>query len=261
MMLATDGGFRNALHAEWTKLRTMAGNAWMIAASVMTTIGLSAAIAAGSRSSNATDLDTTRLSLTGVVLGQALVAVMAALAIGGEYGTGMIRVTFAAMPRRGVVLTAKALVVSAVTLVTGAAAVLGSLLVGRLIFGGADSAHALVSLTEGSTVRAAIGTVLYLGLIALIGLGTGVIIRDPAAAVGVILGLLYLFPLLGAFADDPAWQRWIEKLGPMTAGLAVQNTVNVDDAVIGPWAGLGVLGGWATAALLAGAVVLRARDA
>ena len=65
-----------------------------------------------------------------------IVALLAVLAIGGEYSTGMIRLTLAAMPRRSRVLAAKAAVVTGWALAAGAVAVLGSVLAGRLILPG-----------------------------------------------------------------------------------------------------------------------------
>src|SRR5437870_4598408 len=79
------------LHAEWTKFRTVAAPAWLLLAAATLTAALSAAAVAALRcpvSGCATDL--TKLSLTGVQLGQAVVAVVAVLVVGGEYSTGMI---------------------------------------------------------------------------------------------------------------------------------------------------------------------------
>ena len=60
---------------------------------------------------------------------------------------------------------------------------------------------------------------------------------------------------------DPDWQQRLERIAPTSAGLPIQATTNLDSLPISPWAGLGVLAGWAAAALLLGAVVLRLRDA
>src|SRR5262249_27364755 len=135
---ASPAGTRAALHAEWTKLRTGPGPAWLALAVIAATVALSAAAAAAARcpaAGCAADpaADPAKISLTGVVLSQAVVAVLAVLVVSGEYSTGLIRVTLAAMPRRGIVLAAKALVVTGVVLAAGVLAVLGSLLAGRLI--------------------------------------------------------------------------------------------------------------------------------
>jgi len=257
---------RVALHAEWTKLRTVAGPAWLLAAVVTLTAAVSAlAVQANSCPAGAVcAIDTTKLSLTGVQLGQAIVAVLAVLVISNEYSTGMIRVTLAAMPRRGVVLAAKAAVLSSLVLAAGVLAVAGSLLAGRLILPGHGftPAHgfALLSPTP-SVLRAAAGSVLYLALIALLSLGTATIVRDSAVAVGIVLGLLYLFPIVANVVGNAQWHRHLEQIGPMTAGLAIQATTDLRSLPISPWAGLGVLAAWAAGALLAGGLLLRLRDA
>jgi ABC-2 type transport system permease protein len=204
------------------------------------------------------------MSLAGVDLGQALVAVLAVLVICGEYSSGTMAVTLAAMPRRASVLAAKATVLTGLVLVTGSLAVAGSLLAGRLILPGhgftAGHGFAPLSLADGPVLRAAAGSVLYLALIGLLGLGVATVVRDSAAAIGVTLGLIYLFPVVAA-AADPQWQRHLEQAGPMSAGLAIQATTGLHSLPLSPWAGLGVLAAWAAAGLLAGGLVLRWRDA
>jgi ABC-2 type transport system permease protein len=76
-----------------------------------------------------------------------------------------------------------------------------------------------------------------------------------------VLGLLYLFPIIAHLINDPHLQRHLEQIAPMTAGLAIQSTTNLHKLPIAPWAGLGVLAAWATAALLADGLLLRFRDA
>ncbi|HWG62527.1 MAG TPA: ABC transporter permease [Streptosporangiaceae bacterium] len=261
-------GMRNALHAEWTKLRTVAGTAWLLAAIALLTAGVSAAAAAATtcKSGGACPVDPAKLSLTGVQLGQAVVAVLAVLAVGSEYSTGMIRITLTAMPRRPTLLAAKAVTLTGLVLAAGTIAVLGSVLAGRLILpgNGFTPAHgfALLSLADGPVLRAAAGSVLYLALIGLLSLGVVTIVRDSAAGIGVVLGLLYLFPIIAALTvHDPEWQRHLQQIGPTSAGLAIEATRGVHSLPISPWAGLGVLAAWAAAALLAGGLRLRLSDA
>jgi ABC-2 type transport system permease protein len=209
--------------------------------------------------------DITKLSLTGVYLGQAVVAILAVQAISAEYSCGMIRVTLTAIPGRPSVLAAKAVVVEALVLAAGAIAVLGSLLAGRLILpaGGFTAAHGYppLSLGHGATLRATAGSVLYLALIALLSLGIAAAVRDAAVAIGTVLGLLYVFPVLAALIGSPHLQRHLEQIAPMSAGLAIQNTIDLHHLPIAPWAGLGVLAAWSAGALLVGGLVLRLRDA
>jgi ABC-2 type transport system permease protein len=257
---------RRALHAEWTKLSTLASTFWLLLATVALTVTVSAAAAATARCpSGGCAVDPAKISLTGIYLGQATVAVLAVMAVSGEYGTGMIRVTLAAMPRRVTVLAAKAAVLTGLVVVTGAIAVLGSLLAGRLILPGhgigPSHGYPALSFTDGPVIRAGFGSVLYLALIALLGLGAATAVREAAAAIGVVLGLLYLFPIIAAVADGPDLARHIEQLGPMTAGLAIQASTGLHSLPIGPWAGLAVLAAWAAGALALGGLLLRRLDA
>jgi ABC-2 type transport system permease protein len=255
----------DALHAEWTKLRTLTGTAWLLAGAVALTVAVSVAVAAATHQSpGGGEQDPTKLALVGVDLGQVVIAVLAVLVISEEYASGMIRVTLAAMPRRLTVVAAKAVNVAALTLASGVLAVAGCLLAGRLLLpdAGFDPAHgyALVSISHGLTLRAAAGSVLYLVLIALLALGVAIAIRDTAVAIGAVLALLYLPPLLAQVVADPL-RRHIEQLAPMTAGLAIQATTNLRNVPIAPWAGLGVLAAWAAASLVVAGVLLRRRDA
>ena len=152
-----------ALHAEWTKQRTVAATYWLLLGVVALTVALSAVVAlAVTYSSTGSGQDITKLSLAGVYIGQAIVAILAVLTITGEYSSGMIRVTLTATPHRPTVLAAKAAILSALVLAAGTIAVLASVLAGRLILPGtgftAAHGYPLLSLTHGPTLRAAAGS-------------------------------------------------------------------------------------------------------
>jgi len=190
-----------ALHAEWTKLCTVAGPAWLLAGIIALTVTVGAAAASAAQcSSAACGIDPAKVSFTGIYLGQAVVAVAGVLAIGNEYSTGMIKLSLTATPRRLTWLFAKTAVLTAPVLIASALAVAGSALAGRLILPGHGftPAHGYASLTAGADIRAAAGTVVYLTLIALLSLGVGAAVRDSAAAIGLVLGLPYLVPILAA---------------------------------------------------------------
>jgi ABC-2 type transport system permease protein len=256
---------RNAVHAEWTKLRTVPSTAWLLLAVIALTVGASAMATAIVKCPATCGADTTKLSLTGILLGQAAVAALAVVVVTAEYGTGMIRVSLAAVPRRSVLLAAKALVVTAVVLVAGTISVLGSVLAGRIQLPGngftAANGFAALSILHGATLRAAAGSVLYLVLIGLFALGLSVALRDSGLTTAVVLGVMYVIPLIGDVIISPVWQHRLDRWAPTNAGMAIQATRNVAGLPIGPWQGLGVLALWAAAALAAGWLVLRLRDA
>jgi ABC-2 type transport system permease protein len=248
-----------ALHAEWTKARTVPATIWLLAGVIVLTVMLSALVTASTRcgSQPSCGMDPAKVSLTGIYLGQAAAGVLAVLAISDEYSSGMIGITLTAVPRRRTVLAAKAGVVSAMVLVAGTIAVLPSMLMGRAILPG----NGLAFPPAGPMLRVTVGSILYLTLVALLSLGVATMVRDSAVAIGIVLSLLFLFPIIAHFVTDPTWQRHLEQIGPMTAGLAIQDTVDLAHQPIGPWAGLGVLAAWAAGALLMGGLVLARRDA
>ena len=174
---------RHALHAEWTKLRTLASTFWLLSAAAALTVTVSAAAAAATRCpSGACADDPAKVSLTGIYLGQAVIAVLAVTAASSEYGTGMIRLTLAATPRRLTVLAAKAVVLAVLVLVTGIGAVVASLLAGGLILPGhgigPSHGYPALSPDDGPVLRAALGSVLYLVLVALLSLGAATAVRE-----------------------------------------------------------------------------------
>lgn len=255
----------DAVRAEWTKLRTVRSTAWLLATAVVLTVGVSTLTVEIVKCPASCGADTTKTSLTGVMLGQAIVAVLAAAAMTAEYSTGMIRATIAAMPRRLVMLAAKAITVSVLVLAAGTVSVAGSLLAGWIFLPHNGFTHAanLVPLTVyyGPTLRAAAGSVLYLTLIGLFSLGIATAVRDSGTAITVVLGLVYVVPIVGGLILDPHWERRFERYAPTNAGLAIQATKGLAKLPIGPWEGLGVLAAWATIAMVAGAITLRLRDA
>jgi ABC-2 type transport system permease protein len=252
-----------ALHAEWTKLRTLAGLWWLLAAAVAGTVGLGAAAAASIRCPAACDTDVVRASLSGVWLGQAALAVFAVLVVGSEYSTNQIVSTLTAVPRRHRVLVAKAVTAALPALAAGLVGALGSVLLARLILaaGPGTGAAAALSPTDPAVLRAVGGTAVYLGLIALLATVTTAAVRSSAGAIGVVLGALYLFPVVVTVVTDPDWVLLLRRISPSNAGLAIQSTTGAADQAIDGWAGIGVVGLWSAGALALGSLALQLRDA
>jgi ABC-2 type transport system permease protein len=253
-----------ALRAEWTKFRTVAGPAWLLAGLVALTVGLGAAAAGVARCQSATcGADPVSVSFFGINPGQAVVAVAGVLAIGNEYSTGMIKLSLTAVPQRLTWYFAKAAVLTAPVLTASAIAVAGAALAGRLILPGHGftPAHGYTSLTSSTDVRAAVCAILYLTLIALLSLGLAAAVRDSAVAIGLVLGVLYLFPLAANVVSNPTLARRLDQIGPLPAGLDAQATVGLNSLRLTPWQGLGVVALWAAGALILGALVLKYRDA
>jgi len=258
------------LLAEWVKLRTLPSSGWLLLAFATAIVALGAAVTSTvdvSQCPSPTECfeDTTKLSLSGVWVGQVAAVVVGSLAITNEYGTGMIHTSLTAIPQRGRLLAGKAAVVVGATLLAATIGVLASLLAARNILPGngfnAANGYPALSLADEPTLRAATGTVAYLGLLALLALGIGAMIRDSAVAIIATITLLFGAPLVASMISDPVWLERLERYSPLSAGLAVQATRDLDSLPIGPLAGLGVTAAYAAAAYVAALVVLRLRDA
>ena len=120
-------GFREAARMEWIKLRSLRSTRWVLAGGMAATVALG--VVAGYNTRSVTG-DPTSNVLAGVLVGQVITGVLGVLAMTSEYSSGLVRVTFAAVPRRGLVLAAKAVVFGAVCLVAGEITVVASFLGG-----------------------------------------------------------------------------------------------------------------------------------
>lgn len=253
-----------ALHAEWTKFRTVAGPSWLLAGVVTLTVAVAVIAASVAHCRSGTcGMDPATVSFTGIYPAQAAAAVVGVLAIGNEYSTGMIKLSLTAMPRRLTWFFAKATVLTGPVLAASVLAVAGAALAGRLILPGHGftAANGFASLTSATDLRAAVCAVLYLTLIALLSMGLAAVVRDPAVAIGVVLGVLYLFPLAVAVIPNAALDRHLQQIGPLPAGLDAQATTGLNTLPLTPWQGLGVVALWTVGALLLGTLALKLRDA
>jgi ABC-2 type transport system permease protein len=95
---------------------------------------------------------------------------------------------------------------------------------------------------------------------ALVSFGIATAVRDAAICVGIVLGLLYLFPILRLVISDAGWHRRLQRIAPMTVGAKPHASAGLNTLSISPWADLSVLAAAAAAALMVGSLLLRFRD-
>jgi ABC-type transport system involved in multi-copper enzyme maturation permease subunit len=209
------------------------------------------------------DNDIVRDALTGIYIGLIAISTLGVLFATSEYKTGIIRTTFAASPRRGRVLAAKAVVVGATTFLAGLVASVAALYLALPILhdnGFRPPAYPTPSLADGAVLRAVVGTALVLAVLALIGLSLGTIMRRSAGPITLVVALIVVPSVVSGFLPL-AVETWVRRLTPL-AGLAIQQTRSDRfDNYIGPWAGFSVLCAYALAALGAAFWLLRRRDA
>lgn len=199
------------LRSKWTKLRTLRSSAWslLVAAALIVAVGVLLCMARSSswRPSDASGFDPTATSLTGVYLAQVAIGSLGVLMITGEYASGLIRLTLAAVPRRLPVLWAKALALAALSLAVCVPALLTAFLAGQHVLA---AHHVGTALGRPGTVRALLGGALLLVGVGLLGLGLGGLLRNTAAA------LTALWPAVRG--HDPGRLPTLE---PLRAGLEV----------------------------------------
>ena len=252
-------GLAQAARMEWIKLRSLRSTWWTLAVTAAATVGIGLAVGLNSRNA-ASDL--TNNALAGVVPGLLLAGALGVLTMTSEYTSGTIRATLAAVPRRPLVLAAKAAVFGGVTLIVGEAASFSAFLAAT-----ATLRHSIAAPTLGDpgVLRAVVLSGAAFCLIGLLGLGLGAIIRHSAAAVGVLVAGVYVVAqVIGFLAHSAAaympiliLENSLSTTQPVTCGTDAQSCPHFLTA----WAGLGVLSLYAVIALAAGGWLLARRDA
>lgn len=256
------GDFTNVVRAEFAKLRTVRSTYWTLLIAFTANIGFAvlaaAVIAPRLNAHDRAQVDVVQLALAGIHLSQIAYGVLGTLVITGEYGSGMIRATLAAVPRRRSLLAAKALVVSAVALTTSTLSTFAA----YLAFQAALPANTLTgtALSAPGIVRAVAGGGLYLTALGLLGFGLGVVLRSSAGAIAALFGLLFVPPLLLDLLPG-AWKTDVGPYIPMEAGNQVYVAVQHETAALAPWTGFAVFCAYAAAALFTGFLIINRRDA
>ncbi|SEG92891.1 hypothetical protein SAMN05216223_126132 [Actinacidiphila yanglinensis] len=251
------------LHSEWIKLRTLRSTFWTLIGSVAALIGFGALFGAISANRWPTmsphehaTFDPAGISLRGYFLAQLAVGVLGVLTVSGEYSTGMIRSSLAAVPRRLPVLWAKAALFAAAVWALTTAAALVAFLTGQGLM---SSRHIGVSLGDPGALRAVLGTGLYLTVVGLLGVAVGALIRNTAGGIATLFGVLLVLPVL-AEALPASWSDHVSQWLPSTAGQSLFSVHHVDHT-LAPWPGFMVFCAYALAALAGAAVLLKRRDA
>ena len=249
-----------ALATEWVKLRTLRSTWLTLLAAVIGMAGLGLLVSALTNNrfnhmdpGELAHFDPIGRSLAGVNLAQLAIGVLGVLLVTGEYGTGMIRSTFAAIPTRLPVLWAKALLFATVTFTIMLPSAFVAFLGGQQLLG----AHG-TTLSAPHALRAVFGTVLYLTAVAVLAVALGFLVRSTAGGIAALFGILLVLPGIGnALPAD--WQTNVLPYLPSRAGGALYD-LHPDPGTLAPWTGFGVLCLWVAVALVAAAVVLRRRD-
>jgi ABC-2 type transport system permease protein len=252
-------GLTAAARMEWIKLRSLWSTGWILAIFAASMVGL-AILALGFQDQQLSPaelatFDPTQAGFQGLLIGVPAIGILGVLAITGEFSSGLIRTTLAAVPGRPQVLAAKAAVLAAVTLVAGEVLAFAAFFAGEA-FLASSKPHA--SLGQAGVARAILLGGALPCLFALIGLGLGALVRHTAVAVSLVFGILFVLPLLALTLQH---HGAIVHYTPFEIAQNSLVAVKPVAGAIGPWQGLLVMCAYAAAALAAGGWSLTRRDA
>ena len=255
-------GFAQTLRAEWVKFWTVRSTLWSIVALFVLGAGLTVLVCATSAdwlASGEADEPPAAFVTWGMMFAQITAIVLGGLAVTSEYGTGMIRATLAATPRRGAVLAAKAIVLSGTLFVAGTVTAVAGYLGGNWFL---EAAGVGVGLGDDGVLRALLGSGLYLAGLGLFAAAVGVLVRHTAAALSTVLALVFVVGTM-AFLLPGTWGEWVAKLLPGNAGSGVATPVSFDpdSNVLDPWTGFAVFCAEVAVVLAVGFGACQRRDA
>jgi ABC-2 type transport system permease protein len=256
-------GFSDLTRMEWIKLRSLRSTGWgfgilavsMVGFAILVNSLLSAHWGHMSASDRAT-FDPTNQGFTGLIIGQLVMAVLGVLTITSEFSSGMVRATFAAAPRRPLVLAAKVAVFGGAALLAGEVLAFITFFAGELVLG-----HGVphVTLATPGVARAVLMAGGYAALTGLFGLGLGAIIRHTAGGIAAAVGLIFVVPFLTLPFPDSV-RNDITKFLPEPIAASSITAVKPEPHNLSPGLGFALLCLYAVVLLGAGAYSLTKRD-
>jgi ABC-type transport system involved in multi-copper enzyme maturation permease subunit len=249
------------LKSEWTKVRSVHSTIWTLATALVVSVGLGALISAVTAATfddmptrERLTFDATYTSFAGMGIGQLAMIAFGVLIVSAEYSTGMIRNSLAAVPQRGLFMWSKVLIAGALVLVVGMLISFSSFFLGQALLG----SHG-VSIDEPGVLRAVVGGGIYMALIAIFAVGITFVLRSPLLAFAILMPFFFLISnILGNVEATKKVGQYLPDQAGTTVMAALPETL---DRPYGPWEGLLIMVGWTAAALIAGFVVLKKRDA
>lgn len=269
--------FGRVLRSEWIKVTTVPSTVILLAITVVVMVGL-AALAAWQIVVVLDLIDTaaspeeamafgdpqmyrdmvTEVPASGIFFGQLLIASLAVVLIASEWGTGMIRSTFSAVPKRTPALLAKVLIITAVSFVIGAAAAFAGLLVSQPILAGGDLN---LSLNDDGVIPSILNTGTCLALIAVFSMAIGTLLRNTAGGVVTAIGIIFVLPMVVGLVQGIAdWIPDAARFLPSNAGTQLVMANATAEGDLTQLQGGLVLAAWALALLLISLVVTKRRD-
>lgn len=259
--------FSLTLRSEWTKLASLRGTWIKVAIAFVLSVGLTALLAliVGATWDDASIADRAShepagIGLLGSLFSMIVFAVLGATAVTAEYGSGMMRLTLTATPRRGRVLAAKAAVVAALTLVAGLVTATATFLAAQAVL--ASYGVPTASLGDGDSLRVVFGDGALTFVLPVIAVALGFATRSTAGAITSVLGVVFLPWILGGVL--PRW--WRENAldylpGAASEAITSGHLESATEGLLSPGIAALVLAGWLAVFLGAAWLALERRDA
>ncbi|MFF1573823.1 ABC transporter permease subunit [Leifsonia sp. NPDC058292] len=256
--------FARVVRSEWIKFRSLRSTFWTYAVVLILGLGMTALVAFSFPASQINQIPpearATFLVSTasfGVLFGQLAVAVLGVLVISGEYSTGMIRSSFAAVPRRTPIFVAKSIVLFVCSFLIGVVTTAAGYAIAAPVLSGKGFP---VDFTAG-TVWSILGGGLYLGLVSVFALGLGTILRAAAGGIAAALGVVFLLPIIIGIVNSLVSLDWLKHVPEYLISSAGQGLAGSSNAGFEPWQNVLVVVVWTAVSFIAGALVLKRRDA
>jgi ABC-2 type transport system permease protein len=255
----TDVTFARVLRSEWIKLYSLRSSTVLLLSTVTAMVGIAllgawGTVMAAEEGKPSPEAVIQTLPAAGLTFAQMVIGALAALLISSEYGTGMIRSTMIAVPRRTPAVAAKALLIAAVAYLVGTISASISYFLIQPVLAEKDFDFELSADVLGSVLRAG----LYLSLVAVMGLGLAALLRHSAGSIVTLTALLLVLPtalsmIPGDFASDLAQYL------PSNAGNQLTAIEIADGALTQLQGGL-VMAAWALTPFIASLIVTKHRD-
>lgn len=248
------------LAVERIKLFSTRSPYWCTALALILGVGLTAIIAGttdnGQMSIGLTQFGSSQLALS-------VVLVMSALAVTTEYRFSTIRATFLAVPSRTSALVAKTVVVAIIAGVLGEIIAFASWGMAKLLSPASD-----LAINTGAEWRHVAGIGLLYGIGAVLAIAVGILVRQTAGAVAILLvwnmlleGLIGIIPKVGIKIQ--AWLPFqnANHFLALGGGDAAEQPGAGIDFKLSQWGSLGYFAAIAVALLVVALIVAKRRDA
>ena len=273
----TSLNFGRVLKSEWIKVTTVPSTVILLAITVVVMVGLAALAAwqtvvildminsAGSPEEAMAFGDpqvyrdlVPEIPASGLFFGQLLIASLAVVLIASEWGTGMIRSTFSAVPKRTPALLAKNLIIALISFVVGAGAAFISFLVAQPIL---HSEDLTLTLSDDGVLASILNTGTCLALIAVFSMAIGTLLRNTAGGVVTAIGIIFVLPLVVSIVEGIAdWIPDAARFLPSNAGTQLVTAGSIAEGSLTQLEGGLVLAAWAGVLLIISLIVTKRRD-